>query len=609
MARKGRFLVATLLVLLLAGQTFAYELLSGPTGTTYWDKKKAYNGYTLYYPDVCDSTYLLDMKSNVVNVWPAVGNPSLTEEGYLFGMSGDRHDYGDLVMMDWKGKVVKRWTAPEILCSDGVERRTIFHHDWMVINDPMKEKRTIMAVARVLRLPEEVAAAGLPAGSGGGFGGVTGYCDTDAILEFDMDGNLIWQWEIFDRLVQDYNPGTSSYSATARTDFGKIYVSEDSSISGDNTHANSISFNPDRQEVLMNPVKKASFYVVRHDISTEDAYGEDGDLVYRWGDPSEYNEDYDPAGIAVTVSIKTKEETYTYDKHDSQIGGSHNVHWIPEGLPGAGNFLVFSNAGSPYIDGGSAVVEINPYTTDANTFPETAGMTDSEKRDYWKTAPYVGQIEAGTRTYGATKKKGSGVELSSQINMYFSTSNTFGQYEKTGFFSGHISGMQRLPNGNTLVCAGESGHFFEITRPDLDEYPTHTVSKGSIVDQDGVNDGYSWDDYVLCKQTEVVWEFVNPFGLPPDNLTRIQQDFDPDYEPSGQWYTHRPAGVDAQVFRALRYDKKFSGFKGKKLKARGPLNNPKKWGKTFKGFGFGGGISAGGGGAGGGTGAGHAGGY
>jgi hypothetical protein len=40
MTRKGRFLVAALLVLLMAGQAFAYECLTGPTGTTYWDKKR-----------------------------------------------------------------------------------------------------------------------------------------------------------------------------------------------------------------------------------------------------------------------------------------------------------------------------------------------------------------------------------------------------------------------------------------------------------------------------------------------------------------------------------------------------------------------------------------
>src|SRR5205085_6019361 len=32
------------------------------------------------------------------------------------------------------------------------------------------------------------------------------------------------------------------------------------------------------------------------------------------------------------------------------------------------------------------------------------------------------------------------------------------------FFSGHISGAERLPNGNVLICEGASGRVFEITR-------------------------------------------------------------------------------------------------------------------------------------------------
>jgi|GEM_PF-3497716 len=34
---------------------------------------------------------------------------------------------------------------------------------------------------------------------------------------------------------------------------------------------------------------------------------------------------------------------------------------------------------------------------------------------------------------------------------------------KSDFFAGQISGCQRLPNGNTLICDGTSGIFFEVT--------------------------------------------------------------------------------------------------------------------------------------------------
>ncbi len=63
------------------------------------------------------------------------------------------------------------------------------------------------------------------------------------------------------------------------------------------------------------------------------------------------------------------------------------------------------------------------------------------------------------------------------------------------FFSSYISGVQRLPNGNTLICEGLTGRIFEVT--------------------------------ALC---EVVWEYVNP-----------------------HYYTARVFGESNAVFRAFRY--------------------------------------------------------
>jgi len=161
--------------------------------------------------------------------------------------------------------------------------------------------------------------------------------------------------------------------------------------------------------------------------------------------------------------------------------------------------------------------------------------------------------------------------------------------------------VQRLPNGNTLVCSGEPGHFFEIT-------PT-------------VSDDRT--EKLFGRKSDVVWEFVNPYVLPRSNDVKKMQAAitagekpeippyasylepilkkDPNADIIGQIVKHRPAGSDGQVFRCLRYAPNFKGFKGKKLKAQGPLNDPKKWGKSFKGFGYGGAITGGAGGVGGGA--------
>ncbi len=51
------------------------------------------------------------------------------------------------------------------------------------------------------------------------------------------------------------------------------------------------------------------------------------------------------------------------------------------------------------------------------------------------------------------------------------------------FFSGHIGGCERLPNGNTLICEGQSGRVFEVT-----------------------------------KESKVCWEWISPFVLSFKNI-------------------------------------------------------------------------------------------
>jgi outer membrane protein assembly factor BamB len=75
------------------------------------------------------------------------------------------------------------------------------------------------------------------------------------------------------------------------------------------------------------------------------------------------------------------------------------------------------------------------------------------------------------------------------------------------FFSSFVSGVERLPNGNTLICEGMTGRLFEVTR-----------------------------------EGEIVWEYVNPF-----------------------FATDAVFGWVNRVFRCLRYAPDFPGLRGKTL--------------------------------------------
>jgi hypothetical protein len=153
--------------------------------------------------------------------------------------------------MDWKGKIVQKFIAPGnsteakvpgIVCSDGVTRQTVFHHEWRVAKKK-DGSQTVFILARVLRSKAEIEAAGFTCGDlVNGFGAVKGWADTDAILEFDMDGNLVWQWEFWDRMIQDQNPSGTHYS-TNITAYDKYYVRNGTAIGGDFVHGNSVFYN------------------------------------------------------------------------------------------------------------------------------------------------------------------------------------------------------------------------------------------------------------------------------------------------------------------------------------------------------------------------------
>ena len=75
------------------------------------------------------------------------------------------------------------------------------------------------------------------------------------------------------------------------------------------------------------------------------------------------------------------------------------------------------------------------------------------------------------------------------------------------FYSSFISGVQRLPNGNTLICSGVQGRVFEV-------------------DLNG----------------ETVWDWHSPYGPDPD-------DEDPDLEE-----------FPTALFRATRYAPDYPGI-------------------------------------------------
>jgi hypothetical protein len=475
---------------LLQFDLIAQESLLIETETRYWDKSNAYNGYTLYAGG--GKTYLVDMEGRIVKTWNIGTNPRLSEQGTIIDATKpDPSGFTGWQELDWNGNVI--WSY--------IEKRTGYapHHDFKKIYNKKLGAYTFIYIANKTVTQQQCLDAGCDPANSNSYK----TAQMDAIVEVDLSGNVIWEWWFFDHAVQDIDPSkTSTYGIISQTP-GKIDLNlPGRPVKNDWLHCNSLDYNENLDLIVTNSVQ-GEFYVIDHGNtfvannpaeSIKLAASSAGNFLYRFGDPARYEQGDKP-------SILT-DWTNSTAGH-KQIGGSHDIQWIRPGLPGEGNFLIFNNG--EYLfehTPQSYIFEINPYLN-------SAGIT---------TSTFVNPPDAGYNKVTAANKDQmkQTKNQSKQIVWSYSSKNSVNFYSTIG------SGAQRLPNGNTFICAMNSGHFFEVT------------SSGTVV-----------------------WEYISP--LTRDGIKKIITDNYPTYN---------------AAFRAYRYAADYPGLAGRDLTA----------GQTITGF-------------------------
>ena len=460
---------AMVILLALMPTAHAYEAFQGPTELIYWDTNQTDNGYTLF--GVGGTTYLIDMEGRVVHTWPIGTNPHLLDDGSILDASNDDPSgFGGFAQVSWDGIEVWSYT----------ETRTNYlpHHDFIRIFNPKLGTNTTLYTANKTVTQAQAIAAGCDPADGPYEGS-----QIDAIVEVDMSGNVVWEWWFFDHAVQDFDPTKSNYVASVSNAPGRINLNlPGRPVRRDWLHCNSLDYNADLDQIVVNSVQ-GEFYVIDHGGtfiagdptgSIALAASSAGDFLYRFGDPARYKQGNPP-------SILTNwTESTTGNK---QIGGAHHVSWIPEGFPGAGNFLVFNN--SQYLfehTQASYVFEIN-------------GFLDASTND---TGAYVNPPVAGYDTWPAPGSNADKApkQMSRQIVW------SYGSQASHGMFSHIGSSAQRLANSNTLVCADTEGHIIEVT-----------------------------------PSGEAVWEYINPDSS--DGILKFKRDHWPMYNSLFRAYRYR----------------------------------------------------------------------
>ncbi len=297
----------------------------------------------------------------------------------------------------------------------------------------------------------------------------------DTVLEIEptgaQGGNIVWEWRVWDHLIQDIDSTQANVGVVA--DHPEL-VDVNFASNGDDdwTHLNGIDYTEALDQIVVSSFFLSEIWVIDHSTPTEEAAGhtegnrgKGGDLLYRWGNPQAYR-----AGTT----------------DDQVLYGVHDPRWIESGVPGAGNVLVFNNGNRRPEGAFSSVEEITPPVDVDGNYDLTPGVVPVE------------------------------------VAWSYTAENP------TDFFSNFISGAQRLPNGNTLVCIGASGTFFEI---DADE--------------------------------EVVWWYVNP-------VTRNGPLTQGDPIPQTQ-QGNRPPMSENIVFKTQRYAPDYPGLAGRDLTPGAPI--------------------------------------
>ena len=500
---------------------YAYEAFQGPTELIQYDPAKAYNGYTLFSPFRGKNTYLIDMYGNVVHMWPYQENwtgstmnarggsqeavekhARLLEDGMLLRGAVNRAagDSGaTYILYDWDGNIIWQYKDPR--------KDHMAHHDFRMIWNAKLQERTLMFVSSRNISHEEAVRRGCDPRLKSNYAS-----GPDGIVEVDMDGNIIWEWNISDHLIQDISPDGANYVGEGKTiaDYpGKLDPNFGGGRSGDWIHINSFDYNEELDQVVINNSTDSEFYVVDHgatfipgnaEKSIELAAGEAGDFIFRWGNPCIYDSGECP---------HMKNEGIESSNGHQQIFFTHDVQWIREkeirslkwALPGAGNFLIFDNGTRRPGATFSSVLEINPYDGD------------------WRNGVYIPQEEAGYTQTGAGSPHDSAQLVSNQVVWSFKSNMP------NAFYGNYISGCQRLPNGNTLIDSGPHGHFFEVT-----------------------------------EKGEVVWEYISPVGDQTKGDYGIYKIM-----------TDAAGGGFNSVFRCHRYGPDYPGLAGKDLIPKGKI--------------------------------------
>jgi len=381
-----------------------------PTGVII-NKEGSFKGYTLFAPIDSTTTYLIDNEGRIINTWKSDYRPAhsvyLLKNGHLLRTGAIEPRENSTFRAGGSGGHVEEftWEGELVWDYEYASDKYLLHHDIEYMPNG-----NILMIAWETKDREELIAAGRNPELIADWG-----FWVDHVIEVKptgkTSGEIVWTWHLWDHVIQDFDSSKANYGNVAKHPelLDLNYVPRHERIDEDWNHTNSIDYNPQLDQIVLSLHTMSEIFVIDHSTTTEEAAGHSGgrsskggDILYRWGNPQVYR---------------------VGDASDQKLFGQHDATWIEPGLVGAGNIMIFNN-GQGRSDGRySSVDAIVPPVDENGHYIFTPNSAYGPKEADW---------------------------------MYTDEN-------KPDFFSQNISGAQRLPNGNTLICSGAAGTIFEVS--------------------------------------------------------------------------------------------------------------------------------------------------
>ena len=373
------------------------------------DSLAAFNGYTLFAPKHNTLTFLVDNKGRKINEWNASAYPPgqsvyLLENGHLLRSCMVQSSLGT---GGGEGGRIEEYTWNDSLVwyMDYSSTTYMQHHDIK----RLPNGNIIMLVVEKKSMAQ-IIAAGFDTSDFQPEVRQKGFFLPDEIVEiqptYPSGGTVVWQWHVWDHLIQNFDASKSNYGIPAQHPELIDAAGDHKKLALFWNHMNSIDYNPDFDQIAVSVRGNSEVWIIDHSTTLLEAAGhtgglrgKGGDLLYRWGNPITYG-----AGNASSQKF--------FQQHD--------VEWVKPGNPGAGHLTCFNNGISLNY---SSIDEIAPPVDTSGNYSYIAGTAFAPQNFAW--------------TYVANPP--------------------------SSMYSENISGAQRLPNGNTIICVGANGNFIEVT--------------------------------------------------------------------------------------------------------------------------------------------------